>query len=267
MWKKSVVIILGALLVTTLGIEASDVVQGRAGRLTGTVLLGDSSGPCRSGETVVRFGEYALCVDTYEASPSESCLYPEVTNEVQSNDNVYTTGCRVVTESGRVPWRYVSYTQAQQLCAHEGKRLLTAKEWYRLAVGVVDTGTCILTTGSVRPTGAGCVAPNGVYDLVGNLWEWVDDTVMDGQWQGRYLPQSGYVSAVTADGVVTDTSDVPVAAFGEDFATVAHEGERGMIRGGFYDSGSDGGLFAQNMSVPLSIAAPGIGFRCVRDVE
>lgn len=266
MWKKAIGIVVGAMIITTLGIEASDLVQGNAGRLTGTAFLG-TEGPCADGETLVRFGEYALCVDTYEAAPADTCLHTEINNEIQGNDNVFAPGCRAISASGKNPWRYVSYTQAQQLCAREDKRLLTAKEWYRLSVGISDTSVCVLEGDAVKDTGSGCVAPNGVSDLVGNVWEWVDDTIVDGSWEGRYLPQSGYVAAVTAEGIVTDTSDKPIGQFGDDYATIRHEGERGVVRGGFYGSGSDGGIFAQNMSIPLHMATAGIGFRCVRDVE
>lgn len=267
MWRKSMVVIVGAVVLSTLGIEAADVMQGKAGRLTGTALLSNDDGPCARTETLVRFGEYALCVDTYEAAPGGACVYTDVANEVQSNDNVHTPGCVAESAPGIVPWRFVTYTQAQQLCAREGKRLLTAREWYRLAVGIRSLDSCVVAAEGVMPTGTGCVAPTGVYDLVGNVWEWVDDTVVDGQWQGKHLPQSGYVAAVTAEGIVTDTSAAPVREFGEDYATVSHDGERGMVRGGFYGSGSDGGIFAQNMSVPLELATAGVGFRCVRDVE
>ena len=43
-------------------------------------------------------------------------------------------------------------------------------------------------------------------------------------------------------------------------------GVRGMIRGGFYGSGEDAGIFAQNMSVALDSRTAGIGFRCVKDL-
>lgn len=266
MWKKTFFVAVVAIMISTLGIEASDLLRGNAGRLTGTALLGQT-GPCGVHETLVRFGGYALCVDTYEASPGSSCVNQQVDNEIQSNDNFYTPGCKVITAPNSKPWRYVSYTESKQLCAREGKRLPTAEEWYRLAIGITDINSCILGSESVESTGSGCTAPNGVFDLVGNVWEWTDDTVVDGQREGRYLPQSGYVSEVTADGIVTDTSDQPVRQFGEDYATINHDGERGIVRGGFYGSGSDGGIFAQNMSVPLQMAASGIGFRCVRDVE
>jgi hypothetical protein len=39
-----------------------------------------------------------------------------------------------------------------------------------------------------------------------------------------------------------------------------------MIRGGFYSSGEDAGLYTINASIPTSFATQGIGFRCVQDL-
>jgi formylglycine-generating enzyme required for sulfatase activity len=102
--------------------------------------------------------------------------------------------------------------------------------------------------------------------MVGNVWEWVDGQVTEGVYDGRTLPQSGYVTLVDTNGVVAETANKASAEFGEDYALTDSKGLRGMIRGGFYKSGNDAGIFAQNLSVPLDFKATGVGFRCVKDV-
>ncbi len=167
------------------------------------------------------------------------------------------------------PWRFVSLTQAQQLCARAGKRLPTNDEWYRAVSGSTDTASCAIDTGgSPVPTGSSsCIAPSGVHDMVGNVWEWIDETVTDGRYDERTLPASGYVSLVDAEGVVVSTTaNEPSAEFGEDYAWVDETGLRGILRGGFYGSGADAGVFAQNLSVPLDFRSAGVGFRCVKDI-
>src|SRR3989344_3194633 len=85
---------------------------------------------------------------------------------------------------GGNPWVNLSETQAMTLCAKNGKRLPTPGEWYRAALGTPDTITnrnaeCaigLVGSGSALPTGSrsGCVSSFGAYDMVGNVWEWVD---------------------------------------------------------------------------------------------
>jgi hypothetical protein len=255
-----------AVVLSTVGIQASDVVGGITGRFTGSVVVKD--GPCNQHEVLLRFGAYAVCIDTYEASAASACPYQIVSGDNASVLNVESSACIPVSEPGREPWRFVSYTQATQLCARVGKRLPTSDEWYRVAIGQAQTDSCVLGAAAPSLTGsASCASPLGVHDLVGNVWEWMGDTVADGRVNDRYVPQSGYVELVDDSGVVLRTSNQPVAAFGDDYAWVSYEGVRGILRGGFYGSGSDGGVFAQNMSVTLDFATAGVGFRCVRDVQ
>lgn len=265
-WRRGLVVGLFAVLISTIGIQASDFASGIAGRLGGGAL--SSSGPCNEHEVLLRFGPYALCMDTYEASPDSACPFAAPEGDSATVINVETPTCFPVSAPAREPWRFVSYTQAAQLCARSGKRLPTAQEWYRVVIGQADTSACVLNASGPALTGSvGCVSPLGVHDLVGNVWEWMGDTVTEGMIDGRHVPQSGYVELVDDGGVVLRTSSQPVTAFGDDYAWVQHDGVRGMLRGGFYKSGSDGGVFTQNMSVALDFATAGVGFRCVRDVQ
>jgi len=264
--RNSFLIGCAAVALSTLGIQASDMASGIAGRLTGSAFT--STGPCGESEVLLRFGAYALCMDTYEASASAACPHTEVRSELQTIDNLDAPICMPATAPGVEPWRFVSFTQAEQLCARVGKRLPTADEWHRTAIGISDTSSCVLTASGPADTGSGnCVTPTGVHDIVGNVWEWLGETVSDGMFNGRHVPQSGYVDLVDDAGIVLRTSGTAGPAFGEDYAWVVHEGVRGILRGGFYQSGSDGGIFAQNMSVPLDFTTAGVGFRCVRDVQ
>jgi formylglycine-generating enzyme required for sulfatase activity len=86
-----------------------------------------------------------------------------------------------VTPSSRITW-----FQAQQAAMNSGKRLLTNAEWQIAAAGTPDPGTDNGTTdcnisaaAAVVDTGSrsNCVSRFGVFDMVGNLWEWVADWV------------------------------------------------------------------------------------------
>lgn len=262
---KLILIVLSATIISTLGIFASDELNGVSTRLSGSVI--NSGSICPNDTTLIALGTHAICIDNYEASPSVDCPYLEPKNEIETLANLAKGGCRAESHANQWPWRFVKYTEAQQLCARAGKRLSTNDEWYRVALGLENPDNCHLSGGEVKQTGSSnCMTASGVHDLVGNLWEWMDEVVYEGEYKGRLLPESGYVSLVDSEGVVIETSAEPNQSFESDYAWTATSGVHGILRGGFYGSGGDGGIFAQNMTVPLDFTAAGVGFRCVKDI-
>ena len=264
-WRKGLLVGIGALLLSTLSLQASDQWQGIEGRLSGAVFTsGDVCGP---GAVQIPYGDHAVCMDIYEASPGEECVYAETESELHTQSNIAKAACVPRSVSEVLPWRFVNYTQAQQLCGRAGKRLPKNEEWYKVAIGLPEVDGCFDDKTKPALTGSGtCITPTGIHNIVGNVWEWVDETITDGHYAGRMLPVSGHVTLVDASGVVIETSTMGNENFGNDYAWVQAEGVRGIMRGGFYGSGNDGGVFTQNMAAQLNFAAAGVGFRCVRDI-
>lgn len=264
--QKTTVVLVGAIVFSAIGIQATDTLRGVNTSLSG--LLSESSGPCGKHEVQLLLGSHSFCVDQFEAAADLSCPHESPNSQIDTQDNLNSRDCFPVTEPDRGPWRFVSLTQAQQLCARAGKRIPTNEEWYHLASGMIDENECITDANNVAQTAENrsCVTPAGVYDTVGNVWEWVAAEITDATYNDRQLPDSGYVSLVDSHGVVLDTSSAPVLEFGNDYAWTKNTGVYGMIRGGFYGSDGDAGIFAQNLSVPLDFKVAGVGFRCVRDI-
>jgi formylglycine-generating enzyme required for sulfatase activity len=266
--QKSAIIGVGALLLSTVAIQASDLVRGIEGNLSG--LVSESTSLCGDGATQILLGSHSLCMDLYEASASVNCPHPNPEGPVQTQENANDNDCVPESKSEVIPWRFVSLTQAQQLCARAGKRLPTNEEWYKTVSGLADQSACVVSSDAQAPAETGtlaCVTPSGIYDMVGNVWEWIDGEIVTGSYNNRQLPPSGYVSLVDSDGVVIETTQAEgLEEFGKDYAQTSAEGVKGMVRGGFYGSEEDAGIFAQNLSVPLDLRSAGIGFRCVKDL-
>ncbi len=121
----------------------------------------------------------------------------------------------------QIPTTQVTFAEAAEACEAGGRRLCTAKEWKRACrgdgrrlpyAGSRTEGRC----NDARTDGVGqnlsrsgareeCVTPEGVYDLVGNVGEWVaDGSVMGGDattsrasCTSRKKPKSGYNGAAT----------------------------------------------------------------------
>lgn len=179
-----------------------------------------------------------FCIDRWEASidGQSPYLFP------QPDENG--TPRMAKSEAGVVPQGYINEIAAQEACQQAGKRLCTSAEWLRACRGSNDwtypygndyqTDACndyreeppIVTLYSpnepdwsdldnpdinqlpdtVDLTGANtsCVTPEGVYDLVGNLHEWVDDpagTFRGGFYVEAYINGDGCLYATTAHNV------------------------------------------------------------------
>lgn len=96
-------------------------------------------------------------------------------------------------QEGRLPTAGLDYGSALEACATQGKRLCSRTEWLAACSGEedrrwpwgnrFDRKRCNDHSDSIRPQAGGlaaagtspdCVTPEGVFDLSGNAWEWVD---------------------------------------------------------------------------------------------
>ena len=264
-WAKGVATVVGAIVLSTLGIFAADSLQGIDGSIKNFAGAG-KAGVCNEGMTPMKVDSGVLCVDMYEASPSDVCPHKELTNVVQSEQNTNTPDCYAASVKEAIPWNYISLPQAQRMCANTGKRLPTSEEWYHIALGT-NADACTVQGSTLRSTGnEACISSIGAYDVVGNVWEWVDESVIGNTLDGRTLPKEGYVTSVDADGIAITSGEVADDLYGKDYFWSKEEGVFGMIRGGFYGSNQDAGLYTTNASVPTTFATQGVGFRCVQDI-
>ena len=270
--KRSIIttciVIIGAVVVTTLSIDAADTLRGRSGTLLSSVISSKSDG-CPVGMVKVPGASY-VCVDIYEERTGLYCPTIEVQNTIDTRLDSEAGSCVPVSKADSVPWVYVTYHQAKELCAKVGKRLPTSEEWYTFSLGTQDTDSCNTHSTQLNAsldTTSACVNAFGVHDAIGNAWEWVDGVVKDGKYNEHILPASGYVVSANEHGLATITHpDTPNPDYHSDYFWSDKNGEFGMLRGGFYASGKDAGLYSVQAKTPLEQTSGAIGFRCVKDI-
>jgi formylglycine-generating enzyme required for sulfatase activity len=264
--------ILAMLVATSVQSSRADVIQACVNKIFGTVRIVSGPSKCLRSETplslqgtscapdAVQVGP--ICVDKYEASVwssptggtqfgTTSANYPCSLN---GNDCSAGAAHPIFARSvaGVTPSAFITWFQAEQACANVGKRLLRNGEWQMAAAGTPDPGTdngttdCnISATGTVVATGSrsNCISNYGVFDMVGNLDEWVED----------WVPQS--------------TTCVP-SLFADDFNCLAGasttSGPGALIRGGDFVSGTLAGVFRLTAFEPPSDSDSLVGFRCAR---
>ncbi len=263
--------IVGVIVVGTVIVKAVD--NGPAGRVAGVNTI---DGPCPGDMVFVSAPGGGFCVDIYEASAGPACPDNSPDGKSNTQENLDASACMPVSEPGKLPWRNLSQNQASLACAKAGKRLPTNKEWMLAALGTPDKAgswdseDCNVSSNwADQPglTGSGdrCVSSAGAYDMIGNVWEWVDGTVYDGRMENIPLPENGFVTGVNGQGLPSDSNpDEGDPSYYYDYLWIKPGDTRAIARGGYWDNHSDAGQYAFYIVAPPSEAGKGIGFRCVK---
>lgn len=155
-----------------------------------------------------------------------------------------------VSVAGQTPSASITWFQAQQACGNAGKRLPSNAEWQQAVAGTPEGAPCNVNSGVVSSTGtAGCVSSWGVFDMVGNLVEWVAD----------WVPLS---TACVGWGAFSDDRQCFAGA-----STMVNNGPGVLRRGGGFAAGLGGAeagpLWIDGIALPSS-SSDAVGFRCAR---
>jgi hypothetical protein len=265
---KIIVVLIMVVVLTSISIDAFDTASGS--RLTLLAQLGSlyRGSKCPADMTLVTTAVQPFCIDTYEASPAPGCPVMEPNSSLDTERDMQAGGCRPNTATGQLPWRYVSYQQAETLCARAGKRLPEPREWYDAALGTPTTMNDCQLVGEVAHTGnkSLCVSGVGAFDMVGNVWEYLAGIGSDGTFGTYTVPKEGYVALVDDEGLPRETMDTPPADYGADYVWSKNSGATVRARGGFYGAREDGGIYSMQAGVSPTFVSSAIGFRCARSL-
>lgn len=262
---KSVIVIIFAIALTTIAIKAADKYISKDEKNDG----------CPADMVFVPTSEGGFCMDKYENSAGDKCSFANPSNQLETRQNFDDVNCRPESLSGKMPWRNISQNQAAAACAKAGKRLPTNKEWVLASLGTPDMNAdwsnddCQVSNNwNSQPGQTGsasnCLSGAGAYDMVGNVWEWIDGNVVDGVYYGQILVQEGYVKGVDENGWPVNTEGGPDINYNNDYFWIKNKGTRGIARGGYWDNGSEAGVNSAYIVIDPSMTGEGIGFRCVK---
>jgi formylglycine-generating enzyme required for sulfatase activity len=176
------------------------------------------------------------------------------------------TNVYAVSIPGVTPSRFITWFQATAACRNAGKRLLTNAEWQTAALGTPDPGTagdgvttCNTRVAQAAATGSGstCRSDAGVFDMVGNVWEWVADW-MQGD-STPWSPSTGTTGAVYGDDLMLGTNPAQAQGGAQNLPAA-------LERGGSFKFGNltQAGVFALSASQAPSASFEDLGFRCGR---
>ena len=265
---KITLVLIVVMIVTSISIDAFDTAHGS--RLTLLAQLGAlyRGSSCPSDMVLVTTAVVPFCIDRYEVSPQQDCPVQQPASAFDTQRNLDVGSCHTVAASDRIPWQYVSYKQAETLCARSGKRLPEPREWYNAALGTpVDTASCSLS-GDIAKTGSKSSCRSGVeaYDMLGNVWEYVSGIGVNGTFGAYTVPKEGYVLLADDSGLPLLTGEVATSTYDDDYAWTKTSDATVIARGGFYGARNDGGLYSIQAGVSPSFSSAAIGFRCARSL-
>jgi len=239
-----------------------------------------------------KFGGY--CVDQFEASmlSANSTAMGNAT-DVANRDNVGTM--KAMSVGGVVPWVEVDQVSARTACSNAGKNLCTDAQWlgaanvggrvYNLPSDLAvapyycvtgSTTYCLdesYNLGDACDTGRNktggiskCVSAEGVYDMVGNVWEWTNNTAtainpLGNSTAGTGTADEYYINTTNLQWSNSSTADN--GKYGKDYVyfLVTTTG-RAVRRGGRWSTGADAGPFAAVLDGVPATTSPHVGFRC-----
>lgn len=276
---RSILVVVGALILTTVAVDATDNLNTFSRSIVGTVVSSiapKDNSPCGNDMTFVSSPSGGFCIDIYEASLGNACPTQEPRSVEESQDDLNAPGCMPVSKKSMRPWTYVSQTQAIEACARAGKHLPSNEEWFLASLGTPDktggwgaddcnvSGNWIGSEPGNTGSAASCRSSVGAYDMIGNVWEWTFETVTKGTYHGAELPDDGYVESVSTDGIPIKTGQDPNDLFYRDRFWIDKSQITGVFRGGFWGSGSDAGRYAVHSAIPTSFTGEAVGFRCAK---
>jgi len=120
-----------------------------------------------------------------------------------------------------------------------------------------DNNYCNTGGSSAENTGSNtnCKTDDGVYDMIGNVWEWTNEYI-DGYGRADLVPQSSAY-------VYSFISGASSGDYDEDYYWFPNNaGDGAFIRGGGWYLGANSGAFALRLSNAPSDAGSAVGFRC-----
>jgi len=193
----------------------------------------------------------AFWIDAYEVTNGQ---YIEFVQAAKRATPPFWENGRYPSGTADQPVTQIKWADAGEYCQRNGKRLPTEAEWEKAARGMdgrefpwgnefdaKKANTGLSTQRGLAPVGsfAAGKSPYGVYDLAGNVWEWVED------WYQPY-PGSTY------------TSDY----FGERMKVIRGGGWEGT----HHDS-SHQYRAAYRFFAPPDLPLGDVGFRCAKDAH
>jgi formylglycine-generating enzyme required for sulfatase activity len=218
----------------------------------GTVTLADLT---MGGATQLGPDQYCQGPEDYGANfPQSGNWRPE------PGSNPPTPGVYAVSIPGVQPAGCISWFQANQACRLSGKRLVRNDEWQAAAQGTPDPGTdngstdCAIRS---QPSNTGsrsnCKSVWGVFDMVGNVSEWVADWADN----NGSSPCTGWT---TVAGIPPGDN----SCFGGSGGVGSSALPAALFRGGYWFSGVGAGVFNVGAFLDPSSSIVEVGFRCAR---